>query len=131
VSDERKEFDCPKCGGLSFLDPATLRVEHSEPKCEDWLAMEAAMLVPLQLRDGHSPAQTFREPPPASAVPELVQFACPECKQPARMFPRSQPIGVEHSLPPCKLWQNIHNKKDDVERYLIKAGVHIHVPDRG
>jgi len=63
-------------------------------------------------------------------TPECVEFTCPDCQQSARMWPRAKPMAVQHSIPICKTWQAIEGKKDDVERYLIKAGVHILVPDR-
>lgn len=66
----------------------------------------------------------------AMPAPESVEFACPDCGGNAVMWPRSKPMAVQHSIPICKTWQRIEGKKDDVERYLIKAGVHIHVPDR-
>lgn len=121
---DRKEFACPKCEGKSWLDPGTLVVEHSEPKCAAWLAMEEEQ----QNQPGPKPANEVEHDSGTFAVPTVVDFLCPECSKPARMFPRAEPIGVEHSLPVCALWETV-GKKDDVERYLIKAGMHIHVPD--
>lgn len=119
MSDERKRFDCPSCGRDSWLDPKTLQVEHSEPTCEAWQAKQAAAAAPA--------VGGVVVPFP---TPEVVNFDCPECKAPARMHPNEKPIPVEHSLPHCAAWEKIAGKKDDVERYLIKAGVHIHVPNR-
>lgn len=120
MTDERKRFDCPSCGKDSWLDPATLEVEHSQPACPAWQAKQLAAC------DVGGVVLPFKAP-----TPEVVDFECPECKQPARMRPREQPIPVEHSLPHCAAWEKIEGKKDDVERYLIKAGVHLHVPERG
>jgi hypothetical protein len=119
----RKEFDCPRCGGTSYLNPDTLEVEHSEPKCSDWLAMEA--------RPPEPPGAAVIDFAKARAdrAPELVEFTCPGCQRPCRMYPRATPIGVQHAIPACEEWQKIEGKKDDVERFLIKAGVHIYVPD--
>jgi hypothetical protein len=67
----------------------------------------------------------------AVETPERVEFACPQCNGACVMYPRASPVPVQHSVPTCKAWQEIEGKKDDVERFLIKAGVHIHVPERG
>ena len=118
---ERKKFACPGCGGQSWLDPDTMKIEHSEPHCGAWKAKQAFEGAPAV----GGVVLPFKAP-----TPEVVEFDCPECKQPARMRPREKPIPVEHSLPHCPAWEKIAGKKDDVERYLIKAGVHLHVPSR-
>lgn len=117
---ERKKFDCPSCGVASWLDPVTLAVEHDEPTCAAWQDAQNAPsgVVPV------SPVQA------ESAPPAEVNFDCPDCRLPVRMRPLEQPISVEHAIPSCESWQKIEGKKDDLERYLIKAGVHIHVPVR-
>lgn len=117
---ERKSFPCPSCGVGSSFDPVTLQVEHDEPQCEAWKARQLAPLAPSS-----APAVGGTV---THLAPAVVDFECPECHQAARMFPRDKPIGVEHSLPVCQLWEQITGKKDDVERYLIKAGVHIYAP---
>lgn len=61
-------------------------------------------------------------------VPECVDFDCPHCKGPCVMFPRSKPVAVQHGLPTCKGWQRVEKKKDDLERFLIRAGVHLLIP---
>lgn len=61
-------------------------------------------------------------------TPERVEFPCPHCKASCVMWPRSKPLAVQHSLPTCKGWQRVEGKKDDLERFLIKAGVHLLVP---
>ncbi len=58
-------------------------------------------------------------------VPEEKHFDCPHCGKDCVMFPKAKPIGVQHSLPTCRQWKLIEGKKDDVERFLIKAGVHL------
>lgn len=121
---ERREFDCPQCGSKSWLDPATMAVEHSEPKCPAWLEMEARQATTAAVGVPHEPTSGVH------ALPDsVVEFACPECSANVRMYPQRKPLGVEHALPTCKLWQRIEEKKDDLPRYLIKAGVHIHVPE--
>jgi len=64
---------------------------------------------------------------PAEA-PEKVDFKCWHCKRPAVMYPRAQPIAVMHQIPACDEWKRIEKKEDDLARYLIKCGVHVHVP---
>lgn len=65
--------------------------------------------------------------PIVEAVPEQVGFACPHCKGGCIFYPPSR--AVVHSLPACKLWQQIEGKKDDLARFLIKAGLHVLVPE--
>lgn len=124
---ELKTFDCPKCGRPSTLDPATLNVEHSDPKCEAWLEMERRPAGSLESLAAVLPLRPAAGPDDS---PPLVEFACPECGKPALLHPLREPMEVQHSLPACALWERIEGKKDDVERYLIKAGVHVHVPER-
>ncbi len=116
---ERKKFECPSCGVDSWLDPATLEVEHDEPTCDAWKAAQDAPSGVVQV----SPAQPSSPPP-------VVNFECPDCGLPVRMRPLEQPIPVEHAIPHCPSWLKIEGKRDDLERYLIKAAVHIHVPNR-
>ncbi len=125
TTNEKKEFPCPSCGVASWLDPLTFQVTHAEPLCADWTAMQSRSANAIQVGEleSRAPVATVTH-----LAPAVVDFTCPECAQPARMHPRQQPIGVEHSLPVCKLWEKITGKKDDVERYLIKAGVHIYAP---
>lgn len=59
-------------------------------------------------------------------LPEQVEFKCPQCKASCIFRPSSR--GVQHALPTCRAWQRIEGKKDDVERFLIKAGLHLLVP---
>ena len=61
-------------------------------------------------------------------VPAVKHFTCPDCKAQCVMYPRSKPMGVQHSIPTCKTWQQVEGRKDDLERFLIKAGVHLLVP---
>jgi predicted RNA-binding Zn-ribbon protein involved in translation (DUF1610 family) len=61
-------------------------------------------------------------------IPERVDFACPQCGSACVMYPRNKPMAVQHSLPTCKLWDRVQGKKEDVERFLVKAGVHVLVP---
>ena len=61
-------------------------------------------------------------------IPDRVDFTCHDCKQPAVMYPLGKPISVMHSLPPCAEWKRIESDMDDLARYLIKCGVHVHVP---
>ncbi len=115
---EQKKFECPSCGADSWIDVATLQVTHAEPTCADWQR-----------------AQVLFEPAPTGAVVvplpvDVVHFDCPECKGRVRMRPLEQPIAVEHSIPSCAAWSKVEGKRDDLERYLIKAGAHIHVPNR-
>lgn len=63
-----------------------------------------------------------------SDIPERVDFNCHDCERPCIMYPRSKPIAVMHSVPVCESWQDVEGKKDDLERYLIKCGVHMIVP---
>lgn len=56
-------------------------------------------------------------------TPERLEFNCPQCGASCVAYPRSKPIAVQHAVPECKLW-----KKGETARFLIKAGVHLHVP---
>lgn len=56
-------------------------------------------------------------------TPERLEFKCPQCGGSCICYPRSKPIAVQHAVPECKLW-----KKGETARFLIKAGVHLHVP---
>jgi hypothetical protein len=67
----------------------------------------------------------------AAETPERVDFQCFECSRACVMYPRATPITVQHSMPPCASWRTIEMKADDLARYLIKCGVHVHVPERG
>lgn len=116
---ERKRFDCPSCGADSFLDTETLAVEHAEPQCVAWLRAQQKVSGIVGRID------------PAVLAPAAeINFDCPECKAPVRMRPLETPISVEHAIPACEAWAKIEGKRDDLERYLIKAGADIHVPER-
>ena len=60
-------------------------------------------------------------------TPERVDFTCWDCKRPCVMFPRAEPVPVQHAEPTCRTWESIVKKKDDLARFLIKCGVEIHV----
>ncbi len=120
MTAERKKFDCPGCGVASWLDPVTMKIEHEEPTCAAWRAAQQVQPAPAL-----GVVLAFKAP-----TPPVVEFDCPECKAPVRMRPLEQPISVEHSIPSCAAWEKIEGKRDDLERYLIKAGAHIHVPNR-
>lgn len=62
--------------------------------------------------------------------PNEVDFACPDCGQPCKLWPNSKPMCVQHAEPAkaCKAWVAIAGRKDDLARFLIKAGMHIHLP---
>lgn len=62
-------------------------------------------------------------------IPERVEFVCHACAVLCVMYPRSKPISVQHGLPTCNDWKRIEGKKDDLERFLIKAGMEVHVPN--
>jgi endogenous inhibitor of DNA gyrase (YacG/DUF329 family) len=117
---EPKKFECPSCGVDTWLYPDTLEVKHDEPACAAWQAAQNAPSGVVRVSEAIA----------GGALPSNVMFDCPECQQPVRMRPLEQPISVEHSLPPCEAWRKIEGKRDDLERYLIKAGAHIHVPVR-
>ena len=57
-------------------------------------------------------------------LPERVEFECWKCKGWCVMFPRSK-NATQHSIPVCKEWERIEKKKEDLERFLIKCGVHL------
>jgi hypothetical protein len=118
-ADAPKRFDCPSCGADSWLDPTTLKVTHAQPTCVAWEKAQREAAAVLRLGKLPEPAPT----------PFEVHFECPECRAPCLLKPREKPISVQHAIPSCAAWEKIEGKKDDVERFLIKAGVHIHVPD--
>lgn len=62
-------------------------------------------------------------------TPERVEFNCHHCKGACIMYPRAKPIAVQHAIPACEAWITIEAKKDDLERFLIKCGVHVLVPE--
>jgi hypothetical protein len=125
MSDEnRRRFDCPGCGGDSWFLTDTAQVEHSEPHCKDWIAAQASPAAAANALLGAAAVLSVAPPP------EEVIFNCPACAASVRMRPRDLPISVAHSLPYCESWEQIEGKKDDVERFLIKAGVHVLVPER-
>lgn len=64
----------------------------------------------------------------AVETPERVDFSCFHCEMQCVMYPRAKPISVQHGLPTCKEWSRVELKKDDLERFLIKCGVHVLVP---
>lgn len=59
----------------------------------------------------------------AVATPERVDFDCHSCGRPCVMYPKSKPLAVQHALPDCDEW-----KKKETAAFLIKCGVHMHVP---
>lgn len=72
-----------------------------------------------------SDGQSVAERPSIEIVetPESVHFDCPQCGEPCVAYPRAKPIAVQHAVPECKLW-----KRGETARFLIKAGVHLHMP---
>lgn len=142
TDEKRKRFDCPACGGDSWFLTDTAQVEHSEPKCPKWLAAQASPAAAANALLGVAAVLATAEERHAALlaeltpglevvqIPEEVIFNCPDCAADVRMRPRDQPISVAHSLPYCGTWEKIEGKKDDVERFLIKAGVHVLVPER-
>lgn len=62
-------------------------------------------------------------------APERIDFTCWKCGRPCVTYPRGG-SATQHSLPTCAEWQKIEAKKDDVERFLIKSGLHISTPPR-
>jgi len=56
-------------------------------------------------------------------TPETVHFTCPDCKRACVLYPRNKPMGAQHVVPTCKSWQRVEGRKEDLERFLIKAGV--------
>lgn len=56
--------------------------------------------------------------------PERVDFACWKCNAPCVLHPRNGNATM-HALPTCEEWTRIESKKEDVERFLIKSGVHM------
>ena len=62
-------------------------------------------------------------------TPERVEFNCHHCKGVCQMYPRAKPIAVQHAIPACEAWTTIEAGKDDLERFLIKCGVHVLVPE--
>lgn len=61
-------------------------------------------------------------------TPECVPFTCWKCAGPCMMHPRAKPIAVQHCIPACEEWKKIETKKEELERFLIKCDVHLHVP---
>lgn len=62
-------------------------------------------------------------------IPNEVDFLCPDCKLPCKLWPHSKPICVQHAIPhTCRTWKQVEGKTDDVARFLIKAGVHLMIP---
>lgn len=66
-------------------------------------------------------------------VPEQKEFTCPDCGRSCIIYPRHKPVAVVHAEPrrDCRSWRNIEDKKDDLERFLIKAGVHLLIGPKG
>jgi len=58
-------------------------------------------------------------------TPEFVHFDCPDCKRRCVLYPRNKPMGAQHVVPTCKSWQQVEAGKEDLERFLIKAGVDV------
>lgn len=56
-------------------------------------------------------------------APEFVHFNCPDCGRRCVLYPRNKPMGAQHVVPTCKTWQLVESRKEDLERFLIKAGV--------
>lgn len=61
--------------------------------------------------------------------PEEAKFVCWSCNGSCRMFPSQRPMSVQHSLPVCAEWLRIVGKHEDIERFLIKSGVELLVPE--
>ena len=62
--------------------------------------------------------------------PNEVDFACPDCGAPCKLWPNSKPMCAQHAEPSkaCKSWGRIVGQKDDLARFLIKAGLQMHLP---
>lgn len=61
-------------------------------------------------------------------VPESQEFDCPTCGGACIIYPRTNPMAVQHSLPTCKGWQRVEAKTDHLEGFLTKAGMHLLIP---
>lgn len=61
-------------------------------------------------------------------APEEEKFPCWKCGLTCRMFPSQKPMSVQHAMPVCVEWLKIVGKEDDIERFLIKCGVELLVP---
>lgn len=56
--------------------------------------------------------------------PARVDFKCWKCGEPCVLHPNNGNATM-HSLPACDEWARIESKKEDLERFLIKSGVHM------
>lgn len=61
-------------------------------------------------------------------VPESKEFSCHKCGRSCVIYPRARPVAVQHSIPVCEEWQRIEAKKEDLERFAIKCGVELLLP---
>lgn len=61
-------------------------------------------------------------------APAEVKFPCWKCGAGCRMFPSQKPMSVQHSMPVCVAWLQVVAKEDDIERFLIKCGVELLLP---
>jgi hypothetical protein len=61
-------------------------------------------------------------------MPELQEFQCWKCHGKCVIYPRAQPMPVQHQIPACDEWKKIEGKKEDIERWLIKSGLELLVP---
>lgn len=61
-------------------------------------------------------------------LPELQEFQCWKCNGKCVIYPRASPMPVQHQIPACDEWKKIENKKEDIERWLIKSGLELLVP---
>ncbi len=69
-------------------------------------------------------------------VPERIEFPCFHCARSCLVWPRSQPIAVQHSLPTCSEWKKseasitIGGPPLFMEQFLEKSGVQLLKPER-
>lgn len=63
-------------------------------------------------------------------APEEHEFACPVCGRSCKLYPKSKPLAVVHAEPrrACSAWRSIEDRKGDLAQFLIKAGVHLLLP---
>lgn len=60
--------------------------------------------------------------------PEEAKFACWKCGGGCRLFPKTKPMAVQHSMPVCSEWLKIVGKEEDLERFLIKSKIELVLP---
>ncbi len=61
-------------------------------------------------------------------IPEVHAFKCWKCGKSCLMYPRSQPIAVQHELPVCDEWRRGENRKELTRRFLITCGLELLIP---